>query len=439
MRLTFIVLGIIVVLIATVVMLMGFLQLSGFTDILTPVTIVGESMNSVSTVLSGVAPWIPWGLILPIVGLLILVLIISSLTKRFSRDTCITDFENYHATVILPDETGDEIAEAFFGKLSVPTSAGGGFEIFYDPIQIEHLDDLLAYMKRIYEDTKNETYIESIHKIETVLKEKSSLVTVKGRRVDYVEASRKVYAPQVETVLAIIRFHHDLSEEEKKRRLKDFDSLFHPPFIKRKTRALIVTLNRVKDKTSQLVVTMIGAASAMVPGGKGAADELTKQVKMQPASYEGLLENSLGKVVNVEITDHLEQKSIQHAVLKEYTAKFITLFQAQYPLKKTIFLNPKDVEKGYEVGYTTVDLHGKLLEKPDLKITYPSKDQIEITNTTDKNMKIFNEAASINLPPGKEIKIKVANKIDYEIEADADIVISRKRSRIPGLGEPVFI
>lgn len=171
LRLKVLVLGIVGLLIISVVFVLGTLILSGLMDILTLLSIIGESFNALSTFLSGMVPWIPWNLVFTMLALIIFIIAISSLFKRFSRDTCITEFENYHVTLILPDETGDKIAEAFFGRLSVPPAAGGGFEVFYDPFQVEHLDRLLGYLKRVYQETKEEKYLDSIHKIEKALGE----------------------------------------------------------------------------------------------------------------------------------------------------------------------------------------------------------------------------------------------------------------------------
>lgn len=266
------------------------------------------------------------------------------------------------------------------------------------------------------------------------------MARVREHRVDYVEASRKIYASDVDKVLVLLRFHKNLSEEEKERRINDFSSFFHPSFIRRKARALRCDLNSVRDKVSQLGVAIVGAVSAITPTPKGVVDELTKELKtMPPGSYEALLENSLGKVVNVEIVDHLNQKSIQHAVLKEYTAKFITLYQARYPLRKAVFLkNGKEGKTGCEIKYVTVDLHGKLWERPDLEILSFTKDQIRVKNITKSRIKILNEKSPLELRPGEEAALVAADKIEYEIMADADIVLPRKRARVIGLGEPIF-
>ncbi len=441
MRLRILFFGMIISIILIVTFITFLIYFSGLMDLLIIFATVGEAFHSLSQFFSAIAPWIPWNIVFTLVGLMVSAIIVSSILKRFSRDTCLTEFEDYHVTVILPDETGDKIAEAFFGRLLVPPAAGGGFEVFYDPIQVESLDRLLEYLRRIHNETAEEKYLNLIQKIEAALKERPSLAKVRGHHVDYVEASRKVYASDVDKVLAILRFHRDLSEEEKARRIDDFVSFFHPSFIRRKARELRCALNTVRDKVNQLVVAIIGATSAIIPTPKGVVDELTKEVKkVPPGSYEALLENSLGRVVNVEITDHLNRKTIQHAVLKEYTAKFLTLYQARYPLRKAVFLkgSTREDKVEFEIGYLTIDIHGKIWERPDLEIRSAAEDEVIIKNITKSRIKILTKKGPIELAPGETATLEFTDKIEYEITAEADIVLPRKRARVIGLGEPIF-
>jgi small nuclear ribonucleoprotein (snRNP)-like protein len=217
---------------------------------------------------------------------IVLATAVAAFVRRKSRDKCLRDFEQNTVTL---EETSGKIV---WGELRVENT---GLEFVYP----------------------------QVHKDE------------KG----HIERSYILYKYEYPNIGAVIRFHDELSETNKKKREIELKRTYHPRLLRRLKRKILNIFKTVRDSVVEVVNLMISQAKKATPAGKvlSSQDKYVSQMKHElmgsvGTSFEPLLERYIGHKVVLELIkgDKLFEYS---GVLKEYTAEFIEVMDINYSVK----------------------------------------------------------------------------------------------------------
>ncbi len=150
------------------------------------------------------------------------------------------------------------------------------------------------------------------------------------------EASYILYKHEYGNIGAVIRFHDELSEGNKKKREKQLEKTYHPGVGRRLKRRLVNVFKTVRDSVAEVVNLLMSQAKKATPAGRvlGSQDKYVSQIKQElmgsvGTSYEPLLERYIGRKVVLELIKG--DKIFEYCgVLKEYTADFIEIMDVNY-------------------------------------------------------------------------------------------------------------
>lgn len=218
---------------------------------------------------------------------IILATAVGAFVRKRSRDKCLRDFEQNMVT--LEDTAGKTI----WGKLRVENT---GLEFIYPA---KHKDE-----------------------------------------EGHDEVSYILYKYEYPKIGAVIRFHDELSERNKKEREKELKRTYHPGLWRRGKRRMLNVLRTVRDSVAEVVNLLISQAKKATPAGKmlTSQDKYVSQMKQElmgsvGTSFEPLLERYIGHKVVLEMVKG--DKIFEHCgVLKEYTAEFIEIMDVNYKIKE---------------------------------------------------------------------------------------------------------
>jgi len=218
---------------------------------------------------------------------IILATAVGAFVRKRSRDKCLRDFERNMVT--LEEKSGKTI----WGKLRVENT---GLEFIY---QAKHKDE-------------------------------------QGHE----EASYILYKYEYPNIRAVIRFHDELSEHNKRAREKELKRTYHPGPWRRLKRRILNVFRTVRDSIVEIVNLLISQAKKATPAGKmlTSQDKYVSQMKQElmgsaGTSFEPLLERYIGNKVVLELIKG--DKIFEYCgVLKEYTAEFIEVMDIDYAVKE---------------------------------------------------------------------------------------------------------
>ena len=154
------------------------------------------------------------------------------------------------------------------------------------------------------------------------------------------EASYLFYKYEYLNIQAMIRFHDDLSEKNKKEREKELERTYHPKWRRRLKRRLLNVFRTVRDSVVEIINLLINQAKRATPAGKvlTSQDKYVTQMKQElvgsvGTSFEPLLEQYIGRKVVLEMIKG--DKVLEYCgVLKDYTADFIEIMDVNYAVKQ---------------------------------------------------------------------------------------------------------
>jgi len=153
------------------------------------------------------------------------------------------------------------------------------------------------------------------------------------------ETSYILYKYEYPDIAAVIRFHDDLSEENKRAREKELKRTYHPGLWRRLKRRILNVFRTVRDSVVEIINLLISQAKKATPAGKvlSSQDKYVSQMKQElmasaGTSFEPLLERYIGHKVVLEMAKG--DKIFEYCgVLKEYTAEFIEIMDVNYAAK----------------------------------------------------------------------------------------------------------
>lgn len=154
------------------------------------------------------------------------------------------------------------------------------------------------------------------------------------------EASYILYKYEFPNIQAVIRFHDELSDKNKKAREKELEKTYHPRWRRRSKRKLLNVFRTVRDSIVEIINLLISQAKKATPAGKmlGSQDKYVNQMKQElmgsvGTSFEPLLERYIGRKVVLEMIKG--DKVLEYCgVLKDYSAEFIEIMDINYSVKE---------------------------------------------------------------------------------------------------------
>ena len=234
---------------------------------------------------------------------IVLATAVAAFVRRKSRDKCIRDFEQNMVTL---EEMSGKIV---WGKLRVENT---GLEFVYPE---KHKD-------------------EDGHE----------------------EASYILYKYEYPNIEAVIRFHDELSETNKKKREKELKNTYHPTILRRLNRKIRNVFKTVRDSVVEIINLLISQAKKATPARSvlSSQDKYVSQMKQElvgsvGTSFEPLLERYIGNKVVLELIKG--DKIFEYCgVLKEYTAEFVEIMDVNYKIKEDQLARKADLVVPRKVG-----------------------------------------------------------------------------------------
>ena len=380
--------------------------------------------------------------------------IIYGIAELFSRDRAIKIFEGKYAFVFFGNE-------AFYGRIRVPPRSGGGFEVLFPPEGIENPVSLLAFLVENYNETKDRKFLEEAKELLEDFKKRG--IVPKDFKLEDVKnnpwtppslVSRKVFSQELGKLSALLIFKHTLDEEELRERWRELRRLYHPGFFSRAKRKVYNSLAYVKDKISAAVTRTTGAFMAtLAPEIRTGVETLEKKViSGVGAIYDALLENSVGRLITVQVQDIDGEVKLYQGVLREYSNNYIVVYDVDYRIKMLAKFRGTELEEGFPKPQMT--LHGWRFKEGEHIIVKDLKFEnnvasFKLVNTSMEPMRVVkvnvdgNEVAvSKVLFPNDEIEISASANSDkpvievlYEISREADIIWPKSKVKVIGLGD----
>jgi len=153
------------------------------------------------------------------------------------------------------------------------------------------------------------------------------------------ETSYILYKYEYPRIAALIRYHNQLSERNKKERERELERTYHPTVLRRLKRRTVNVFKTVRDSVMEVMNMLISQAKRGGAGGAGGAvltsqDKYVSQMKQElvgsvGTSFEPLLERYIGHKVVLELMKG--EKMFEYCgVLKEYTAEFVEVMDVDY-------------------------------------------------------------------------------------------------------------
>jgi small nuclear ribonucleoprotein (snRNP)-like protein len=154
------------------------------------------------------------------------------------------------------------------------------------------------------------------------------------------ETSYILYKNEFPNIAALICFHDELSEQNKKKRQTELKRAYHPTLPRRMKRKTLNVFRTLRDSVMEVVNLLISQAKKATPAGAvlTSQDKYVSQMKQEllgsaGTSYEPLLEKYIGRRIVLELIKG--DKVIEYwGVLKDYTAEFIEVMDVNYKLKE---------------------------------------------------------------------------------------------------------
>jgi len=350
--------------------------------------------------------------------------------------------------------------KAYYGVLHTPSRGGGSFEIFFKGKNIENPISLLMFLIENYEETGRKKFLLEANKLlrefkkMKILEESLTLEDVKKKYNPWASpslVSRKVFKEKLSELDAIICFRYTLTKQELRRRWRELEKLYHFSLLSRIARNIYNILSLVKDKLSQaLMKSATPIISSFSPELRATLEDFQKKTSQIQTTYHPLLENSIGRLINVKVVDVDGESKIYQGVLREYSNNYILVYDVDYKIQmKTFFKNLREVE-GYPKPY--LETHGLEIDVgKHIALERNAGDGqtfLVLRNISDEpirveKIKIGGKEFDINkiVFGGEKIEIQTDDdlnqeiEVSYEISREADILWPRSKVEIIGLGD----
>jgi hypothetical protein len=229
--------------------------------------------------------------------------IVTAVATKWARDKCLKLLHGFHVT--LERSRGQTI----WGQLKVFSS---GVEITYD----------------------------------------HPFVDARGRK----KTSYLIYAQELEQqLLGVLRYHDELSDEQKKRRDQQIRGTFNPGPLRRMWRGIRNFVNTLRDAFNAAigaVVTQyqrVNPASAVLAQGTQVTQIGQTLLGRFANAYEPLLEQYIGQPVILDVADPINPNNatVEYTgYLADYTQQFIAVFNVEHKCGELVTVTLPDIGEG---------------------------------------------------------------------------------------------
>lgn len=376
--------------------------------------------------------------------------ILYTLLEWFTMDRAIKLFNNKNVYVFIGNK-------GYYGVLHAPPRGGGSFEIFFKDKNIENPLSLLMFLIENYEETGKTKFMFEAKKLLAEFKKMGIVdknIEIEDLKKGYNPwaspslVSKKVFKERLSDLYAIICFRYMLSRRELRERWRELERLYHPSMFSRIVRSTYNILSLVKDRLSQaLMRSATPILSNISPELKSTLEDFQKKTTQIQTTYHPLLENSIGRLINVRVNDVEGELKIYQGVLREYSNNYIVVYDVDYKIQmRTLFKDVKEVE-GFPKPF--LETHGLDIKTgKHISLRYIDDKQVIVLNNIS-NEPIHVEKVNVGdkdytvekiLYGGEELSIDIDEypsyvEVNYEISREADIIWPRSKIEVIGLGD----
>ena len=171
----------------------------------------------------------------------------------------------------------------------------------------------------------------------------------KTNKLNYLESSFIFYKYEYPQIQAIIRYHSDMDENDKKLRAKELERTYHPKFFRRLGRKFQNVFKTIRDSLIEILnvsMSHLQKTSTMAASVKNANKYLkpvnTELVESVGSAFEPMLEKYIGRKVVFELFKG-KNKYVFNGVLKEYTANYLEIMDVDYELSSNFPRQKADI------------------------------------------------------------------------------------------------
>ena len=155
------------------------------------------------------------------------------------------------------------------------------------------------------------------------------------------ETTFLLYKSEFPKITALIRYHDQLTEEQKKQRLCDLEKTYHPKPLQKLKRKIVNVFKTIRDSIAEVVNILISKAKKATPAGAvlTSQDKYVSNIKNEligaaGTSFEPLLEKYIGRKVLLELLK--DSKTFEYCgILKDYSATFVEIMDVDYKTEET--------------------------------------------------------------------------------------------------------
>lgn len=220
--------------------------------------------------------------------------IVGAIVARRKRDRCLTLLHDYHITMIKAD------GHVLWGDLRLFSQ---GIELEYD--------------------------------------------TPYRSQQGHIKSSYLLYQPEMEQVVAYCRYVGDLTEDERRARVRQVEARFRPSWVRRIRRSIVNVMNTIRDAFTQSMSAVLGQMSKVggkssIAAQKGEMEKVGKSLLGAVGNaYEPMLERQIGKPIIIEMANPADSDEAHvelRGYLAEYSDKYLAMFNVEQPVQETLTL-----------------------------------------------------------------------------------------------------
>jgi len=156
------------------------------------------------------------------------------------------------------------------------------------------------------------------------------------RNEGHVETSYILFKEEYDDIFLILRFHDELSEENKRRRIQEVKKAYHPWPLRLFARKVRNIANTCKDSLFELFGLAMTRAKTANPALSAVSSQrsvtrLEKGISSYLGrAYDAVLEKYIGKQVVVEIETPSDELQEQIGIFKDYSRQFLQVMDVSY-------------------------------------------------------------------------------------------------------------
>lgn len=155
---------------------------------------------------------------------------------------------------------------------------------------------------------------------------------------DHIETSYILFKEEYDSIYLLLRFHSELSNENKRRRIKEVKKAYHPWPLRLLARKARNIANTCKDSIFEVLGLAMTRAKTANPALATLASQQKSVKRVEKGvvdylgrAYDSILEKHIGKWVVLEIITIDEEVQEYVGIFKDYSRQFLQVMDVSYP------------------------------------------------------------------------------------------------------------